>query len=104
MNASATHPPRFPQKPPRASTNHYPGVRTAELRMKPTIDDVARKAKVSISTVSRVLNRPNLVNEKTRKRVEQAIKQLAYRPNPHAQALMRSRSTIPGLGDRRHRD
>lgn len=88
---------------PRASAVDFYAVSTAESRMKATIEDVARKAKVSISTVSRVLNRPNLVNEKTRKRVEQAIRQLAYRPNPHAQALMRSRSSIPGLGERGRR-
>jgi LacI family transcriptional regulator len=63
-----------------------------------TINDVARKANVSISTVSRVLNRPNLVHEKTRQRIERAIEQLGYRPNIHAQSLMRSRSDLTKLG------
>jgi LacI family transcriptional regulator, galactose operon repressor len=73
------------------------------LQMVATIDDVAKKAKVSISTVSRVLNRPKLVNAKTRERVETAIKQLDYRPNEYAQGLMRGRSNLPSLGTRRRR-
>ena len=40
-----------------------------------SIDDVARKAGVSIATVSRVINSPELVKEKTRKRVEEVIAQ-----------------------------
>lgn len=66
--------------------------------MTTTIEDVARKAEVSISTVSRVVNRPYLVNEKTRKRVLHVIIQLAYRPNEYAQGLMRTRSNLPNLG------
>jgi DNA-binding LacI/PurR family transcriptional regulator len=66
--------------------------------MPATIDDVAHRAKVSISTVSRVVNRPHLVNETTRQRVERAIQQLDYRPNVHAQGLMRSRSDLVALG------
>lgn len=69
--------------------------------MKATIEDVARKAQVSISTVSRVINRPQMVNETTRSRVEKVIKQLAFRPNAYAQGLMRSRSDLRGLGGRR---
>lgn len=69
--------------------------------MKATIGDVARKAQVSISTVSRVINRPQLVNETTRSHVENVIKQLAFRPNVYAQGLMRSRSNLRGLGARR---
>lgn len=103
MNATGAKLASLLQEPPQASAVDFYVVSTAESRMKSTIEDVARKAKVSISTVSRVLNRPNLVNERTRQRVEQAIKQLAYRPNPHAQALMRSRSSILGLGERGRR-
>jgi LacI family transcriptional regulator len=69
--------------------------------MTATIEDVARKAQVSISTVSRVINRPQMVHEATRSRVEAAIKQLAFRPNTYAQGLMRSRSNLRGLGARR---
>jgi LacI family transcriptional regulator len=69
--------------------------------MKATIEDVARTAQVSISTVSRVINRPQMVNETTRSRVEEAIKKLAFRPNTYAQGLMRSRSNLRGLGGQR---
>src|SRR5262249_27038655 len=49
------------------------------------------------STVSRVLNRRNVVNEKTRKRVESAIHELGYSPNVFARGLMLRRSNILGL-------
>jgi len=62
-----------------------------------SIQDVASKANVSISTVSRVLNRRNIVNEKTRKRVESAISDLGYSPNVFARGLMLRRSHILGL-------
>jgi DNA-binding LacI/PurR family transcriptional regulator len=72
--------------------------------MTPTIDDVARAARVSISTVSRVLNRPEMVRDDTRERVERAIRELGFRPNAHAQGLMRSRSNLPNLGGKRRRN
>jgi LacI family transcriptional regulator len=62
-----------------------------------SIQDVADRAKVSISTVSRVLNRRNIVNEETRKRVESAIDELGYSPNVFARGLMLRRSHILGL-------
>ena len=62
-----------------------------------SIEDVAKLAKVSISTVSRVINRRDVVNEKTRARVEMAIRKLDYRPNAFARGLMLHRSEIVGL-------
>ncbi len=62
-----------------------------------SIEDVAKKANVSISTVSRVLNRRNIVNADTRKRVEAAIRDLGYRPNVFARGLMLRKSHIIGL-------
>jgi LacI family transcriptional regulator len=62
-----------------------------------SIADVAQRASVSISTVSRVINRRNLVNERTRLRVEEAIRELGYQPNAFARALMLRRSEIVGL-------
>ena len=62
-----------------------------------SIEDVAKKANVSISTVSRVLNRRNIVNSDTRKRVESAIRELGYRPNVFARGLMLRKSNILGL-------
>lgn len=65
--------------------------------MPASIADVAKRANVSISTVSRVLNRRDLVNEHTRLRVEQAIRELGYTPNAFARGLMLRRSEIVGL-------
>lgn len=62
-----------------------------------SIEDVAKLANVSISTVSRVINRRDVVNEKTRARVELAIRKLEYRPNAFARGLMLHRSEIVGL-------
>lgn len=61
------------------------------------MEDVAKKANVSISTVSRVLNRQNIVNAATRKRVESAIEELGYKPNVFARGLMLRRSHILAL-------
>lgn len=53
----------------------------------PTINDVARLAKVSKKTVSRVINKSPLLSEKTRTIVEQVIADIGYVPNPQARAL-----------------
>lgn len=58
-----------------------------------TIYDVAKDSKVSLATVSRVINGSELVKEKTKKRVEESIKKLGYRPNAIAQALASSKNT-----------
>ena len=53
-----------------------------------TIRDVAQRAGVSISTVSRVLNNSSSVNEEKRLRVEEAAEVLGYSPNPNALSLL----------------
>uniref|UniRef100_UPI0035CB4F58 LacI family DNA-binding transcriptional regulator n=1 Tax=uncultured Sphingomonas sp. TaxID=158754 RepID=UPI0035CB4F58 len=63
----------------------------------PTINDVARIAGVSKKTVSRVINRSPLLNDDTRRRVEQVIAELAYIPNPQARALALRRNFLIGL-------
>lgn len=65
--------------------------------MTASIADVARRANVSISTVSRVINRRDIVNPDTRARVEAAIAELGYRPNSFARGLMLGRSELVGL-------
>ena len=59
-----------------------------------TIDDVARLAGVSIKTVSRVVNREANVRETTREKVEKAMAELNYRPNPSAQNLASRRAHL----------
>ena len=61
-----------------------------------TIRDVAQRAKVSISTVSRVLNAPGKVREDKRKKVEEAIQTLGFRPNEMARGLLKKQTG--GLG------
>ena len=63
----------------------------------PTIKDVAKKANVSVATVSRVINNTGYVNEETRKLVVQAIKELEYIPNELARSLFKKQSKIIGL-------
>lgn len=46
-----------------------------------TIYEIAHKAHVSVTTVSRVINDSNKVNKDTRERVEKVIKELSYSPN-----------------------
>ncbi|HEX7118812.1 MAG TPA: LacI family DNA-binding transcriptional regulator [Longimicrobiales bacterium] len=49
--------------------------------------DVARRSRVSAATVSRVINHPERVARATRERVEQAIRELGYRPSRVARRL-----------------
>jgi len=62
-----------------------------------TINEVAALAKVSIKTVSRVLNSEPNVRPQTRDRVLSATKQLNYRPNLSARRLASNRSFVIGL-------
>lgn len=57
-----------------------------------TIKDVAKRAKVSLKTVSRVINHEPAVLEATRAKVLRAIEALAYQPDPAARNL---RSATP---------
>jgi LacI family transcriptional regulator len=64
---------------------------------KPTIYEVARLSGVSRQTVSRVINnRPDVADE-TRKRVQQVIEELDYRPSAIARSLSKQRSYNFGL-------
>ena len=62
-----------------------------------TIADVAARAGVAASTVSRVLNNSPRVSESTRARVLAAIEVLDYRPSPLARGLSRGRSQTLGV-------
>lgn len=66
--------------------------------MKVTIADVAQKAEVSKTTVSRILN-GNFAHttEETRNKVLQAIKDLDYRPNALAKGLKSMRTNVIGI-------
>jgi LacI family transcriptional regulator len=62
-----------------------------------SIRDVAAHAGVSVGTVSNVLNRPEVVAEPTRSRVQAAIKQLGFIRNESARQLRAGRSRTIGL-------
>jgi LacI family transcriptional regulator len=62
-----------------------------------TIRDVARAANVSISTVSHVLSGKRPTSGHTRRRVQEVIKRLGYRPNRVAQSLVWRRPFALGL-------
>jgi len=63
----------------------------------PSIKDVAKKARVSTATVSRVLANNTPVRSETRERVMQAIEELDYRPNLIARSLRSQKSAKIGL-------
>src|SRR5512132_673973 len=63
----------------------------------PRIQDVARRAGVAIGTVSNVLNKPDLVSEQTRGKVEAAIAELGFVRNSAARALAARRTDTVGL-------
>jgi DNA-binding LacI/PurR family transcriptional regulator len=52
-----------------------------------TIADIAKEAGVSKATVSRVLSKPHLVNEKTQEKIRSIIHKYSYSPNMLAQGL-----------------
>jgi LacI family transcriptional regulator len=62
-----------------------------------TIRDVAAQARVSIKTVSRVINNVSTVKPHTREKVLRVIRKLDYHPNPSARSLGGSRSYLIGL-------
>ena len=67
------------------------------MERKPTMNDVARVARVGTMTVSRVLNGSANVTKETAKRVYNAIEKLGYRPNEMARALRSHKSRTIGL-------
>ena len=81
---------------PRAA-RFRPGAPARPRRERPTIEDVARRAGVSIGTVSNVLNERGNVRPTREALVREAITALAYVPNGVAQSLRRRQSHVVGL-------
>lgn len=61
------------------------------------LEDIARKAGVSRSTVSRVINNDPYVSERTRKHVQNVIDEERFQPNHAARALVKRRADIIGV-------
>ena len=68
-----------------------------KLQQSATIMDVARLAGVSKKTVSRVINDSELVQPETRARVQKAINQLSYMPDPQARGLSSRYAYLIGM-------
>jgi LacI family transcriptional regulator len=62
-----------------------------------TIRDVARKAQVSVASVSRVLNGLDNVSEQTRAKVDAAVRELGYVPHAGARSLSLARTNAIGV-------
>jgi LacI family transcriptional regulator len=65
--------------------------------MATTIRDVAKRAGVSVKTVSRVLNDEPMVNPGTRAHVQKIMARLGYTPNVSARRLARGQALVIGL-------
>jgi LacI family transcriptional regulator len=62
-----------------------------------SLEDVAKRARVSSATVSRVLNNLDVVKNSTRARVMKAVAELNYHPNLHARTLAGGQSRTLGI-------
>jgi len=62
-----------------------------------TIRDVAKKAKVSVMTVSRMMNDPEKVSTKTIQKIRHTMEQLGYHPNYIARSLVRKKTNTVGI-------
>jgi len=81
----------------RAAASRRTREQEAALSARASIKDVAAAAAVSVGTVSNVLNRPHLVSEQTRHRVNEVIEQLGFVRNESARQLRAGSSRAVGL-------
>jgi LacI family transcriptional regulator len=69
-----------------------------ERRVKVTIKDIAKMAKVSTATVSRVINNnPEGVGQELRNRIQKMVKETGYKPNLLARSMITNRTHTVGL-------
>ncbi len=62
-----------------------------------TIFDVAAKAKVSVITVSRLLNNPSIVSAKTAEKIFKVMEDLNYQPSEIARSLVKKKTNTIGV-------
>ncbi|MDQ0218087.1 LacI family transcriptional regulator [Peribacillus cavernae] len=67
------------------------------MEYKPTIEDVAKRAKVSIATVSRVINKQGGVRKKTEERIVKAINELGYIRSAVARSMKKKETNTIGI-------
>lgn len=72
---------------------------SAKTTQRPKLSDVARRAGVDVSTASRILSGDSnqRVSSETRERIQEAARELNYRPNPLARGLRTARTYTLGL-------
>ncbi len=63
----------------------------------PTLKDVAERAGVTVTTVSRILNNRGYIAEATRKKVKRAMQELDYHPNEVARSLSKKKTRVFGI-------
>jgi LacI family transcriptional regulator len=91
-------PTRTARRMPAAKRARVPAETAADGRTgKVTVKDIARAAGVSVATVSRVLNNPDLVTVNRREAVLGALRSHDYIPNQFARSLISRRSRAIGL-------
>jgi LacI family transcriptional regulator len=77
--------------------NNYVSAYLEGEMMAVKISDVAKKAGVSSATVSRIINNLSGYSENTRKKVQQAINELGFKPNAVARGLVISKTHTIGV-------
>ena len=86
----------YPQ-PPYTNSDFFDKIKENVRSRVLNIKEVAEKVGVSITTVSRVLNNPEMVSEKTKNKVLTVMDQLNYTPNWFARHLQKSRTNVIGM-------
>jgi LacI family transcriptional regulator len=71
-------------------------IQSRPLAKRTTIKDVAKEARISYQTVSRVINNKGEVSPEVSARVQVAIKKLGYRPNAIARSMVKGRTHMLG--------
>src|SRR5690349_9473149 len=70
------------------------GTKAAPPARVSTVKEIAAIAKVSVATVSRALQRPEIVSEATRLRIHEVVKRMGYTPNALARNLRTARTRL----------
>jgi len=65
--------------------------------MKITIREIAKKANVSVATVSRAVNNKGYVHEETKRMIDKIVEEMGYTPNQLARLLLKRQSGIIGV-------
>jgi LacI family repressor for deo operon, udp, cdd, tsx, nupC, and nupG len=81
-------------KPKRQRNNGERAVAASQPARVRTVKEIAAIAKVSVATVSRALQRPEVVSEETRQRIHEVVKRLGYTPNALARNLRTARTRL----------